>query len=118
MVDVDSLKFDAQGLIPTIIQSIAGDVRMLGYCSRESLAKTAATGLVTFFSRSKNRLWTKGEESGRTLEVVSMHVDCDGDALLVIAKPNGPTCHTGFASCFEHGETRAPRPTETLAWLC
>ena len=75
-------------------------VLMLGYMSRESLGITLASGQVTFFSRSRQRLWTKGESSGNTLQLVSLEADCDRDSLLVLAHPQGPTCHNGTASCF------------------
>lgn len=73
---------------------------MLGYMNEEAWQKTQAEGRVTFFSRSKNRLWTKGEESGHFLNVVSTHIDCDQDTILIKALPKGPTCHTGSRSCF------------------
>jgi phosphoribosyl-ATP pyrophosphohydrolase/phosphoribosyl-AMP cyclohydrolase len=89
------------GLIPAIIQDDhTSKVLMLGYMSPESLRKTRETGQVTFFSRSKNRLWTKGEESGNFLNVVSIAEDCDGDALLIKVNPLGPVCHTGADTCF------------------
>ena len=81
-------------------------VLMLGYMSRESLAATLASGKVTFFSRSKRRLWAKGETSGNTLQLVSLEADCDRDSLLVLAKPHGPTCHNGTTTCF--GEFPGP----------
>lgn len=91
-----------EGLIPVVVQdSITGKVLMLGYMNETALAQTEASGRVTFFSRSKNRLWTKGETSGNFLEVVSMQEDCDGDAILVKAKPLGPVCHTGADTCFD-----------------
>lgn len=94
------------GLIPAIIQdNTTGKVLMLGYMNQEALAKTKAEGRVTFFSRSKQRLWTKGEESGNFLEVVSMAEDCDQDTLLVKVNPAGPTCHTGADTCWN--ETNA-----------
>jgi phosphoribosyl-AMP cyclohydrolase / phosphoribosyl-ATP pyrophosphohydrolase len=89
------------GLVAAIIVHVDdGRVLMLGYMNREALAATLATGKVTFFSRSKQRLWQKGESSGHTLELRSIRVDCDGDALLITAAPRGPTCHTGASSCF------------------
>ena len=89
------------GLVPAIIQdSQTLEVLMLGFMNEEAWQKTLADGRVTFFSRSKNRLWTKGEESGHFLEVVSTHIDCDRDTLLIKARPKGPTCHTGSRSCF------------------
>ncbi|SNR43261.1 phosphoribosyl-ATP pyrophosphatase /phosphoribosyl-AMP cyclohydrolase [Flavobacterium sp. ov086] len=92
----------AHGLIPAIIQdSETKNVLMLGYMNEESLQKTIETKKVTFFSRSKQRLWTKGEESGNFLNLVSIKNDCDGDTLLIQAKPVGPTCHTGADTCWQ-----------------
>jgi phosphoribosyl-AMP cyclohydrolase / phosphoribosyl-ATP pyrophosphohydrolase len=89
------------GLVPAIVQHArTGEVLMLGYMDEAALAKTRASGLVTFFSRSKQRLWTKGETSGDTLSLVDIKLDCDADTLLVRAIPAGPTCHTGTTSCF------------------
>jgi len=89
------------GMLPAVVQhAVSGEVLMLGYMDRDALAKTEATGKVTFFSRSKQRLWTKGETSGHFLNVVSITPDCDNDTLLVLADPFGPTCHTGSSSCF------------------
>lgn len=98
---MEQVKFDEKGLVPGIVQSPGGEVRMLGYLSPESLEKTLETGLVTFWSRSRRSLWTKGETSGNTLKVVDIRIDCDGDALLIVAEPAGPTCHRGTDSCFE-----------------
>jgi phosphoribosyl-ATP pyrophosphohydrolase/phosphoribosyl-AMP cyclohydrolase len=90
------------GLIPVVIQDDQTlEVLMLGYMNEEAWTKTQQEGRVTFYSRSKNRLWTKGEESGNFLEVVSSHIDCDQDTLLIKVKPAGPTCHTGARSCFQ-----------------
>ena len=90
------------GLVPAVVQHwLTGEVLMLGYMDAEALTTTRASGLVTFHSRSKGRLWTKGESSGNVLRLKSMHVDCDADALLVIAEPAGPTCHRGTSSCFD-----------------
>jgi phosphoribosyl-ATP pyrophosphohydrolase/phosphoribosyl-AMP cyclohydrolase len=92
---------DANGLVAAIVvERDDGRVLMLGYMNRDALAATLSTRKVTFFSRSKGRLWQKGESSGHTLELADMRVDCDGDALLIRAKPAGPTCHTGTSSCF------------------
>lgn len=89
------------GLIPAIIQdNETNKVLMLGYMNEESLAKTQELGKVTFFSRTKNRLWTKGEESGNFLNVVSIKEDCDNDTLLIKVNPVGPVCHTGSDTCF------------------
>lgn len=89
------------GLLPVIVQD-ADNLRvlMLGYMNREALQATLAGGRVTFYSRSKQRLWTKGESSGHVLELVSLTSDCDDDTLLVLARPHGPTCHLRRASCF------------------
>ena len=89
------------GLVPAIIQDARSkQVLMLGYMSEESLERTKQEGKVCFYSRSKQRLWTKGEESGNYLELVDMKVDCDGDTLLIQARPKGPTCHTGTQTCW------------------
>lgn len=99
----DILDFDKQsGLITAVVQdSKTGRVLMVGYMNREALDKTLATGHVTFFSRSRRKLWTKGESSGHYLLLKSLSTDCDGDALLVQAEPLGPgVCHNGYESCF------------------
>ncbi|MDQ8053354.1 MAG: bifunctional phosphoribosyl-AMP cyclohydrolase/phosphoribosyl-ATP diphosphatase HisIE [Pedobacter sp.] len=102
MIDSKSLDWTkTDGLIPVIIQdSQTLEVLMLGYMNAEAFEKTQSEGKVTFYSRSKNRLWTKGEESGNFLTVKSIHIDCDQDTILVKANPVGPTCHTGSRSCF------------------
>lgn len=90
------------GLVPAIIQdSVTGKVLMLGFMNEEALATTQETGKVTFFSRTKKRLWTKGERSGNFLLVESIKSDCDRDTLLIKVKPTGPVCHTGSDTCFE-----------------
>jgi phosphoribosyl-ATP pyrophosphohydrolase/phosphoribosyl-AMP cyclohydrolase len=95
------LAFGESGLLPAVVQDrLTGQVRMVGYMSRESLAATLRTGRATFFSRSRSELWEKGQSSGNTLRVVSLHADCDADTILVLAEPTGPTCHTGTPSCF------------------
>lgn len=89
------------GLVPVVVQDAGTkNVLMLGYMNDEAVAKTQELGKVTFFSRSKNRLWTKGEESGNFLTLVDIKVDCDNDTLLVQANPVGPTCHTGSDTCW------------------
>ena len=94
------------GLIPAIVQDAqTRNVLMLGYMNADAVAKTQESKQVTFFSRSKNRLWTKGEESGHFLVLVDMAVDCDNDTLLIQATPNGPTCHTGSDSCWNEKNT-------------
>lgn len=92
---------DPTGLLPAVVQDYqTGRVLMLGFMNQEALNKTIDTKQVTFFSRSKQRLWTKGETSGHLLQLVDVHVDCDNDTLLVTAEPVGPTCHTGTLTCF------------------
>ncbi|MDM7860260.1 bifunctional phosphoribosyl-AMP cyclohydrolase/phosphoribosyl-ATP diphosphatase HisIE [Alteromonas sp. ASW11-36] len=89
------------GLLPATVQdAFSGKVLMQGFMNQEAVVKTLDTGLVTFFSRSKQRLWTKGETSNNTLGLVDMSVDCDADSILVLATPAGPTCHTGTESCW------------------
>jgi len=107
--EIDSLAWDkTDGLLPAAVQDhVSGRLLMLGYMNREALEATLASGLVTFFSRSKQRLWQKGETSGNVLRLASVHEDCDGDALLVLADPQGPTCHLGTQSCFG-GEPEVP----------
>jgi phosphoribosyl-AMP cyclohydrolase / phosphoribosyl-ATP pyrophosphohydrolase len=97
-----NFKKDPNGLLPVIVQDVTTlRVLMLGYMNEEALKNTQSSGKVTFFSRSKQRLWTKGEESGNFLMFKSYKIDCDGDALLVYAEPMGPTCHTGKDTCWE-----------------
>ncbi|MEN9939140.1 MAG: hypothetical protein RLZZ387_5719 [Chloroflexota bacterium] len=108
------MKFDDNGLIPAIVQHArSGEVLMLGYMNEDALRQTVESGLVTFWSRSRGMLWQKGETSGNLLRLVELRQDCDGDALLALAEPVGPTCHTGEPSCFyrtlDGGKTeRAP----------
>jgi phosphoribosyl-ATP pyrophosphohydrolase/phosphoribosyl-AMP cyclohydrolase len=102
------IRFDDAGLVAGIVQDApTGQVLMLGYLNAESLRLTAETGFVTFWSRSRGELWRKGETSGNTLAVVDMALDCDGDALLIRARPAGPTCHTGTVSCFGDSSDRS-----------
>jgi phosphoribosyl-ATP pyrophosphohydrolase/phosphoribosyl-AMP cyclohydrolase len=94
-------KPDERGLVTAVVQHVAdGRVLMVGAMNREALERTLVSGSVTFFSRSRQTLWTKGETSGNTLRLESLRIDCDGDAVLVQATPAGPTCHTGASSCF------------------
>lgn len=96
------------GLIPAIVQNhLTGKVLMLGYMDQAALEKTLTTAVVTFFSRSKQRLWTKGETSGNTLDLVAIDMDCDNDSLLVQVLPNGPTCHKGTESCWTDGKAHS-----------
>ena len=100
MMNIDFNK-NNDGLVPAIIQDIeTKNVLMLGYMDEEAFKKTMDTKLVTFFSRTKNRLWTKGEESGNVLNLIDIKLDCDNDTLLVFVKPNGPTCHKGTGTCW------------------
>jgi phosphoribosyl-AMP cyclohydrolase / phosphoribosyl-ATP pyrophosphohydrolase len=106
--DVSSVAWDkSDGLVPAIVQDPRSlRVLMLGYMSREALQATLKTGLVTFFSRSKQRLWQKGETSGHVLRFRSVKLDCDQDTLLILAEPEGPTCHNGTITCW--GDDEAP----------
>ncbi|GGI57507.1 bifunctional phosphoribosyl-AMP cyclohydrolase/phosphoribosyl-ATP diphosphatase HisIE [Winogradskyella haliclonae] len=97
---------NSDGLVPAIIQDAqTKNVLMLGYMNEDAFEKTKASGMVTFFSRTKNRLWTKGEESGNVLNLVDIKLDCDNDTLLVFVNPKGPTCHTGTDTCW-HEENK------------
>ncbi len=94
------------GLVPAVIQdATTKNVLMLGYMNEEAFNKTKDTKLVTFFSRTKNRLWTKGEESGNVLNLVDIKLDCDNDTLLIQVKPKGPTCHTGSDTCWNESNS-------------
>jgi phosphoribosyl-ATP pyrophosphohydrolase/phosphoribosyl-AMP cyclohydrolase len=108
------LKFDDKGLIPAVVQHVrSGEVLMLGYMNEEALRHTQESGLVTFWSRSRNKLWQKGATSGNVLRLAELRGDCDGDALLVLAEPAGPTCHTGERSCFHRTLTDEVVATQT-----
>lgn len=101
---LDDIDFDKSGgLVPVIVQdSKTKDVLTLAYTNRDSLQKTKETGKSWFFSRSRNKLWMKGEESGNTQQVKEILVDCDSDAIIYLVEPSGPACHTGKAVCFHH----------------
>lgn len=100
-MNIETLKFDEKGLIPAIVQDIETRVvLMMGYMNRESLEKSLDTGRVCFYSRSRQKLWTKGEESGNFLYLVDIAADCDQDTLLIKARPAGPTCHMGTDTCW------------------
>ena len=95
------VQFNGQGLVPAIVQDAhTREVLMIAYMNRESLARTVESGETVFWSRRRAEFWHKGETSGNTQRVVSIHADCDGDALLVLVEPRGPACHTGAVSCF------------------
>ena len=101
--DFSKIKFDAQGLVPAVVQDVQTNaVVMLAYMNKESLKLTLETGYTWFWSRSRQELWNKGATSGNLQKVVEMYYDCDGDALLVKAELSGPACHTGQYSCFHN----------------
>lgn len=110
MIDPATLTFGSDGLLPALVQTPGGDLRMLAWMNAEALARTLESGRVTFWSRSRQRLWTKGESSGHTLRLRALAADCDGDALLVTAEPVGPTCHRGTLSCFDGAAPMPPVP--------
>ncbi|MEO7715677.1 MAG: phosphoribosyl-AMP cyclohydrolase [Capsulimonas sp.] len=100
---MDQIKFDktGDGLVPAMVQDAqTKDVLMLGFMNREALQKTLDTGMVTFWQRSRQKLWTKGETSGNVLKFVSLRVNCNEDSLLILAEPVGATCHTGHPTCY------------------
>ena len=112
-------RYGPDGLIPVVVQDVAdGRVLMLAYADAEALAATVATGEVHFHSRSRDRLWRKGETSGNTLALRGLELDCDADALLVTVEPAGPTCHRGTRSCFDLDGAPASAPAaQGFAWL-
>jgi phosphoribosyl-ATP pyrophosphohydrolase/phosphoribosyl-AMP cyclohydrolase len=111
--DLDGLRFDERGLLPVVAQDVEdGRVLMLAWANREALERSLAGGELTFWSRSRQALWTKGETSGNVLHLVSLHADCDGDTVLARVRPTGPACHTGEATCFGSGSN--PRSESTL----
>lgn len=102
-VDLAKIKFDDAGLIPAVVQDAkTGQVLTLAYMNSESLSRTLETGQSWFWSRSRQKLWQKGETSGNTQQVVEMRLDCDGDAIVLLVNPAGPACHTGATSCFHN----------------
>lgn len=114
------LDFDkyANGLVPAIVQdAVTGTVLMLGFMNAEAIDRTRTSGRVTFYSRTKERLWTKGETSGNYLEFISMVADCDNDTLLIRARPGGPVCHTGADTCFGENNDHRNDPIDHLAEL-
>ena len=118
-VDAGRIDWDKDGgLVPAIIQDVdSGAVLMLGYMNREALTATLARGRVVFFSRTRQRLWEKGETSGNHLSVAEIRLDCDADTLLVLARPAGPTCHTGDRTCFGTEPLTRAEPLTFLAQL-
>lgn len=119
-MNLDTLRFDSDGLIPGIVQSRTGEIRMVAWLNREALQLTLDTGFVTFWSRSRQALWVKGESSGNRLKLIQIRPDCDADALLILVDPEGPSCHRGTESCFdpvpEDKLDETPWPA-TLPWL-
>jgi phosphoribosyl-ATP pyrophosphohydrolase/phosphoribosyl-AMP cyclohydrolase len=115
------LSWDDQGLIPAVAQdATTGAVLMLAWMNREALTQTLDSGMAHFYSRSRQRLWKKGESSGNVLAVIEVRADCDGDALLLLCEPQGPTCHTGTTSCFHRcadGNTDDGPPGSILSRL-
>ena len=111
MIDISQLDFEkSDGLVPAIVQDAkTGQVMMLGYMNKEAVARTIEEQRVTFYSRTKKRLWTKGETSGNYIDLVDLKIDCDNDTLLIQGNPNGPVCHTGNDTCF--GEVRKEKFT-------
>ena len=113
---MNGVKWDERGLVPAVVQDAStGSVLMLGWMDKEALEATERSGDVHFHSRSRGTLWRKGETSGNSLHVVDVKKDCDGDALLVLAHPRGPVCHTGSATCW--GDDPAPPLARTLSEL-
>ena len=117
----EQVQFDERGLVPCVAQDFAsGEVLTLAYANEESLRLTVESGEMHFFSRSRGRIWRKGEESGHVLKLVQLRIDCDGDAIVALVEPTGPACHTGERSCFYReleGDEPAPVAHEALAAL-
>lgn len=118
MIDGAGVRFGTDGLVPAVVQDASdGRVLMVAWMDREALDATLATGEVHFHSRSRGRLWRKGEESGNVLRLAGIVADCDSDALLVTAEPAGPTCHRGTRSCFDAEGSPAEASAQGFAWL-
>ena len=116
-VDASAVAWGADGLVAGVVQDVAdGRVLMVGWLDAEALAASLATGEVHFHSRSRGKLWRKGESSGNVLRLRSLALDCDGDALLLGVEPTGPTCHRGTRSCFDGEGSSEPAP-QGFAWL-
>jgi phosphoribosyl-ATP pyrophosphohydrolase/phosphoribosyl-AMP cyclohydrolase len=119
---LEKVQFDERGLVPCVAQDFSsGEILMLAYANEEALKLTVETGEVHFFSRSRERIWRKGEESGNVLRLRELRLDCDGDAVVALVEPSGPACHTGERSCFfrelDGGAEPAPPAHEALAAL-
>lgn len=118
MISASTVQFGPDGLVPAVVQDAAdGRVLMVAYMDREALDATIATGEVHFHSRSRGRLWRKGEESGNVLRLAGIAADCDSDALLVTAEPAGPTCHRGTRSCFDTEGAPSDATAQGFAWI-
>jgi len=116
--EAPDVRYGPDGLLPAVIQDVSdGRVLMVAWMDAEALAATLETGQVHFHSRSRGRLWRKGETSGNVLHLRGVATDCDGDALLVTAEPHGPTCHRGTRSCFDSDGTAALQSNQQLGWL-
>ena len=118
-IDISAIKFDENGLVPCVVQDYySKEVLMLAYMNEESLRLTMEKGLMTFYSRSRKELWTKGATSGNLQHVVELRIDCDGDAIVAEVEKDGPACHTGNESCFYRelfvGDGKKPFSTEGL----
>ena len=117
-MDDSQIAFDERGLAPCIVQDWrTGEVLMLAYMNAEALALTRETGQMHFFSRSRRELWHKGATSGNTQVLKAIRYDCDGDALLALVEPSGPSCHTGQRTCFHRGQVEPAAPHEALPTL-
>ena len=118
MIDPAAVSFGPGGLVPVVVQDVTdGRVLMVAYADAEALAATLATGELHFHSRSRGRLWRKGETSGHVLRLVDLALDCDGDAILATVDPVGPTCHRDTRSCFDPDGSPAERTSQGFAWL-
>ena len=118
ITEAPDVRYGPDGLLPAVIQDVSdGRVLMVAWMDAEALAATLETGQVHFHSRSRGRLWRKGETSGNVLHLRGLATDCDGDALLVTAEPHGPTCHRGTRSCFDSDGTAAQQSNQQLGWL-
>jgi phosphoribosyl-ATP pyrophosphohydrolase/phosphoribosyl-AMP cyclohydrolase len=118
ITEAPDVRYGPDGLVPAVVQDVSdGRVLMVAWMDAEALAATLETGQVHFHSRSRGRLWRKGETSGNVLHLRGLATDCDGDALLVTAEPHGPTCHRGTRSCFDSDGTAAQQSNQQLAWL-
>jgi phosphoribosyl-ATP pyrophosphohydrolase/phosphoribosyl-AMP cyclohydrolase len=117
-VDDAEVAFDERGLVPCVVQDWhTGEVLTVAYMNAEALARTRATGEMHFWSRSREQLWHKGEESGNTQAVRAIRYDCDADTILALVEPTGPACHTGERTCFHRGELEPDAPFQTLSAL-